>query len=123
MKKEKKVISAPSVTSLNRRIAELSAQGWEPIGTHQVVTTHAQNTYAGTQHRTTQFTTEYSMTLQKSVDTNKVGEILERVAKKLDEVQNWMDELGSNDSLMYQKLYDARCEIEDAKEDLGVTTE
>ena len=63
-----KIITASSSTQLNNRINEMSADGWEPIGSHSVVVVHSQNRYAGSQHMDTINETEYSITMQKVVN-------------------------------------------------------
>lgn len=47
-------------------IQEMSAEGWEPIGSHSAVVVHSQNRYAGTQHMDTIHETEYSITMRKA---------------------------------------------------------
>ena len=66
--KKIKIITASSSTTLNKRIEEMSADGWEPIGSHSAVVVHSQNRYAGSQHMDTINETEYSITMQKVVN-------------------------------------------------------
>lgn len=63
--KKIKIISASSSHSLNKKIEEMNAEGWEPIGSHSVVIVHSQNRYAGSQHMDTLHEAEYSITMQK----------------------------------------------------------
>jgi hypothetical protein len=65
--KNSKIISASSPSSLNKKIAEMIAEGWEPIGSHSVVVVHSQNRYAGSQHMDTIHEQEWSITMQKIV--------------------------------------------------------
>lgn len=62
---EQKIITAHSASHLNEKVAELIKEGWKPIGSHQVVETHRQNRYAGTQHMDTIVELEYSQTMVK----------------------------------------------------------
>lgn len=62
---EQKIITSSSASGLNSKIAEMQKDGWEPIGSHKVVTIHEQNRFAGTQHRDTIFDNEYSQTMRK----------------------------------------------------------
>jgi hypothetical protein len=61
-----KIITASSNISLNKMIQDMSAEGWEPIGSHSSVVVHSQNRYAGTQHMDTIHETEYSITMIKA---------------------------------------------------------
>jgi hypothetical protein len=63
---EQKIITSRSVHSLNKKIEEMIAEGWEPVGGHFAVTIHAQNRFAGMQHRDTTFEIEYSQTMKKN---------------------------------------------------------
>jgi hypothetical protein len=65
--KKIKIITASSSNGLNKTIQDMSADGWEPIGSHSVVVVHSQNRYAGNQHMDTINETEYSITMQKIV--------------------------------------------------------
>ena len=65
--KKIKIITASSSNGLNKTIQDMSADGWEPIGSHSVVVVHSQNRYAGSQHMDTINETEYSITMQKIV--------------------------------------------------------
>ncbi len=65
--KKIKIITASSSTTLNKKIEEMSADGWEPVGSHSAVVVHSQNRYAGSQHMDTINETEYSITMQKIV--------------------------------------------------------
>ena len=62
---EYKIISMSSPQSLTTKVNELISEGWEPIGSHQVVIILDQNRYRGTQHIDTTHETEYSQTMIK----------------------------------------------------------
>lgn len=120
---ETKVLTAKTAHGLNEVIRLEEMDGWKVVGGHQTATTHQQNIYAGRQHTQSRFTTEYSVTMVKDKCKHKAGQNLESVAKLLDEVQTHLVKLGHENTEVYNTLYDARCGIEDVKEDLGFTTE
>jgi len=62
---EQKIITSTNASGLNSKIKELQEEGWEPIGSHQVVTTHQQPRYRGNQLGDVQYTQEYSQTMRK----------------------------------------------------------
>ena len=62
---EQKVIVSKSASGLNSKIEEMRADGWEPLGSHQVVTVHQQNRFSGTQHKDTIIENQYSQTMVK----------------------------------------------------------
>mgnify|MGYP000046985005 FL=1 len=64
---EQKIITSHSASALNTQIKEMIEQGWEPIGSHQVVESHHQMRFAGNQHRDTIIEREYSQTMRKNL--------------------------------------------------------
>jgi hypothetical protein len=60
-----KIVTSSNSHTLTENIRLLIGEGWEPVGSHQVVTIHDQNRYRGTQHIDTTHETEYSQTLIK----------------------------------------------------------
>jgi len=62
---EYKVITSGSPEGLTIAVSNAIKDGWEPIGSHQVVTEHSQNRFAGTQHKDTLHKLEYSQTMVK----------------------------------------------------------
>ena len=62
---EYKIFSSSSPQGLSNTINLLIGEGWEPIGSHQVVIVRDQNRYRGTQHIDTTHETEYSQTMNK----------------------------------------------------------
>ncbi len=62
---EQKVVVASSAENLNVIIKTMIEQGWQPMGSHQAVTTLTQNVFSGNAHVRTQFTLEYSQTMKK----------------------------------------------------------
>lgn len=62
---EYKIVSSHSPQGLSNTINLLIGEGWEPMGSHQVVVIHSQNRYSGSQHMDTKHETEYSQTMIK----------------------------------------------------------
>jgi hypothetical protein len=58
-----KIVSASSPQGLSSTIDLLIIEGWEPMGSHQVVIVNKQNRFRGDQHMDTIYETEYSQTM------------------------------------------------------------
>ena len=58
-----KIVSASSPQGLSSTIDLLIIEGWEPMGSHQVVIVNKQNRFRGDQHMDTICETEYSQTM------------------------------------------------------------
>ncbi len=67
------VINGHSVQDLTRRVNEHIKEGWIPIGSHQVVESHRQNRYSGTQHMDTRIEHDYSQTLIKKLSLDTIN--------------------------------------------------
>jgi len=65
MEDKYKIVSASNPTSLGAKVRDLAQIGWKPVGSHQAVTIHAQNRYAGKQHMDTTYKQEYTQTLMR----------------------------------------------------------
>ena len=63
---EQKIITSRSAGELNAKINSMIAEGWEPVGSHQVVTKLEQRVYSGMEHKRTEFDLEYSQTMKKA---------------------------------------------------------
>ena len=96
-----KIITASSSTQLNNRINEMSADGWEPVGSHSVVVIHSQNRYAGSQHMDTINETEYSITMQKLVG-NTINVDIAFYHPNDDESKKVYDEEGMREEFEYK---------------------
>ena len=66
---EYKVVTSHSPANLSETINLLINEGWEPIGSHQVVLQHSQNRYSGSQHMDTLHKFDYSQTRIKKDST------------------------------------------------------
>lgn len=61
-----KVLRAGDPESLGEKVAAHIAQGWVPVGSHQVVVVHSQNRFRGSEHVDTQHKTDYTQTIIKT---------------------------------------------------------
>lgn len=64
---EYKVISSSSPEGLSIAVSNHILEGWNPIGSHQVVMHHSQNRYSGQQHMDTRHQADYSQTMVREV--------------------------------------------------------
>ena len=64
---EYKIVSSSSPQGLTNTINLLIGEGWEPVGSHQVVIVKNQNRYRGDQHIDTINETEYSQSMIKKI--------------------------------------------------------
>ena len=99
--KKIKIITASSSTTLNKKIEEMSADGWEPIGSHSAVVVHSQNRYTGSQHMDTINETEYSITMQKIV-SNTINVDIAFYHPNDDETIKVYDEEGMREEFEFQ---------------------
>ena len=65
------IITSSSNQGLNDKIKSYTEQGYRVVGTHQVVETHHQNRFRGTQHVDTIIEREYSITMVKHETTDE----------------------------------------------------
>ena len=63
--KKYKILIDTSASGLANQVQTHIEDGWELRGSHQVVETHRQNRFAGTQHKDTTIRVEYSQTIIK----------------------------------------------------------
>ena len=57
------VVTAHNVQELNQRIANKIGEGYQPLGSHTVVTIHEQKMFSGNDHKRTEYTHEYAQTM------------------------------------------------------------
>lgn len=62
---EQKIITSRHASELNAQIAKMIAEGWQPVGSHTVLTTFEQKQFSGNQHKHTTFEYEYAQTMRK----------------------------------------------------------
>jgi len=68
---EYKIVSGGSPSDLTTKVNERIKDGWELVGSHQVVIHREQNRFSGQQHMDTLNTLEYSQTMCKKTETTK----------------------------------------------------
>jgi hypothetical protein len=66
---EYKIVSGGSPSELTTKVNERIKDGWEIVGSHQVVIHREQNRYSGQQHMDTLNQLEYSQTMCKKTKT------------------------------------------------------
>ena len=64
---EYKIVSSSSPQGLVDKVTSLMNDGWDIIGSHQVVIIHSQNRFSGTTHKDTTHETEYSQSMIKKI--------------------------------------------------------
>ena len=69
---EYKIVSGGSPSDLTTKVNEKINDGWEIVGSHQVVIHREQNRYSGQQHMDTLNSLEYSQTMCKKFKPNVI---------------------------------------------------
>ena len=69
---EYKIFYCDSTNDINTKVNEIIKDGWEPIGSHQVVVRREQNRYSGSQHMDTLNQLEYTQTMVKKFKPNVI---------------------------------------------------
>jgi len=69
---EDKIVYGDSPSEINTKVDEMINNGWEPIGSHQVVVRREQNRYSGSQHMDTLNQLEYTQTMCKKFKPNVI---------------------------------------------------
>ena len=69
---EYKIVSGGSPTDLTFKVNERLKDGWELVGSHQVVIHREQNRYSGMQHMDTLNQLEYSQTMCRKTEENVI---------------------------------------------------
>lgn len=69
---EYKIVNGGSPTELTTKVNEKINDGWELVGSHQVVIHREQNRYSGQQHMDTLNQLEYSQTMCKKTNENVI---------------------------------------------------
>ena len=62
---EYKIVTSNTSRDLTEKVNAHIEEGWEPVGSHQVVVQRKQNRYSGTQHMDSVYQAEYSQTIIK----------------------------------------------------------
>ncbi len=61
--KEYHVIYTTTIHSLIKLVRQSIADGWQPVGSHQVTVQHIRLVYSGNQHKESIYLAEYSQTM------------------------------------------------------------
>ncbi len=69
---EYKIVSGGSPSDLTTKVNERIKDGWEIVGSHQVVIHREQNRYSGQQHMDTLNQLEYSQTMCRKTNENVI---------------------------------------------------
>lgn len=67
-----KIVSANSPNELTNIVNEHLQEGWEIVGSHQVMIIHSQNRFRGDQHIDTRNELEYTQTLSRKIEKNVI---------------------------------------------------
>jgi hypothetical protein len=69
---EYKIVYGDSPSDINTKVNEMINNGWEIVGSHQVVIRREQNRYSGSQHMDTLNQLEYTQTMCKKFKPNVI---------------------------------------------------
>jgi hypothetical protein len=69
---EYKIVYGDSPSEINTKVNEMINNGWEIVGSHQVVVRREQNRYSGSQHMDTLNQLEYTQTMCKKFKPNVI---------------------------------------------------
>jgi hypothetical protein len=97
-----KILTSSNSHTLTENVKLLISEGWEPVGSHQVVTIHDQNRYRGTQHIDTTHETEYSQTMVRKTKTNVIEVDIMFSHPDDDETIKVYDEEGMREEFEYE---------------------
>jgi hypothetical protein len=99
---EYKIVSGGSPSELTTKVNEKINDGWEIVGSHQVVIHREQNRYSGQQHMDTLNQLEYSQTMCKKTDENVIKVDISYYHPDNDETQKVYDEEGMREEFEYK---------------------
>ena len=97
-----KIVTSSNSHTLTENIRLLIGEGWEPVGSHQVVTIHDQNRYRGNQHIDTTHETEYSQTMVRKTKTKVIEVDIMFSHPDDDETIKVYDEEGMREEFEYE---------------------
>lgn len=66
MKSNYEILHSNRVDGLTQKVKDYMEEGWTPVGSHQVVITHIQNRFRGTELVDSVYQHEYSQTMCKT---------------------------------------------------------
>jgi hypothetical protein len=104
---EYKIVNGGSPSELTTKVNEKIKEGWEVVGSHQVVIHREQNRYSGQQHMDTLNQLEYSQTMCKKFKPNVIEVDIafyhpEDENGNVDETKKVYDEEGMREEFEYK---------------------
>ena len=99
---EYKIVNGGSPTELTTKVNEKINDGWELVGSHQVVIHREQNRYSGQQHMDTLNQLEYSQTMCKKFKPNVIEVDIAFYHPNDDESVKVYDEEGMLEEFQYK---------------------
>ena len=99
---EYKIVYGDSPSEINTKVNEMINNGWEPIGSHQVVVRREQNRYSGSQHMDTLNQLEYTQTMCKKFKPNVIEVDISFFHPNDDETKKVYDIEGMTEEFNYK---------------------
>ena len=99
---EYKIVSGGSPSDLTTKVNEKLNDGWELMGSHQVVIHREQNRFSGQQHMDTLNSLEYSQTMCKKTNENVIKVDIAFYHPNDDESVKVYDEEGMLEEFQYK---------------------
>ena len=99
---EYKIVNGGSPNELTTKVNEKLNDGWEIVGSHQVVIHREQNRFSGQQHMDTLNQLEYSQTMCKKTEENVIKVDISFYHPDNDETKKVYDEEGMREEFEYK---------------------
>jgi hypothetical protein len=99
---EYKIVNGGSPSELTTKVNEKLNDGWELVGSHQVVIHREQNRFSGQQHMDTLNQLEYSQTMCKKTNENVIKVDISFYHPNDDETIKVYDEEGMLEEFQYK---------------------
>jgi hypothetical protein len=99
---EYKIVYGDSPSEINTKVNEMINNGWEIVGSHQVVIRREQNRYSGSQHMDTLNQLEYTQTMCKKFKPNVIEVDIAFYHPNDDESVKVYDEEGMLEEFQYK---------------------
>jgi hypothetical protein len=99
---EYKIVSGGSPSELTTKVNERIKDGWEVVGSHQVVIHREQNRYSGMQHMDTLNQLEYSQTMCRKTIENVIKVDIAYYHPDDDETKKVYDLDGMHEEFRYK---------------------
>jgi hypothetical protein len=99
---EYKIVYGDSPSDINTKVNEMINNGWELVGSHQVVIRREQNRYSGSQHMDTLNQLEYTQTMCKKFKPNVIEVDISFYHPNDDETKKVYDVEGMREEFEYK---------------------